>query len=201
MKNIIARILVCIMLSFVLFPCSDALATSGSSTDYDIRQFRWGDTKEYVLSIEGTPSFEGEVNGLDATYIAYETTVVGLDAFIAYYFCGDGLFEARYILTEDHSNDSLYIDDYTEFKSALTKKYGEPIWDYENWTSDLKKEYYSDDMGQALCFGYVSYSTWYITDRTYISMSMSADNYDITTSVDYESVEISAGETDFSDEI
>lgn len=120
---------------------------------------------------------------------------------IAYYFCDKGLFQARYISTEKHSNESLYIDDYSSFRNALTKKYGEPFWDNEKWSSDSKKEYYSDDKGNALCYGYLSYMTWYVADRTYISMSMSADNYDISMIIDYESTEISAGEADFSNEI
>lgn len=63
----------------------------------------------------------------------------------------------RYILTEEHSVDSLYIDDYNTFKQALTNKYGEPLLDNEKWTSDSKKSFYADDKGRALNYGYLSY--------------------------------------------
>ena len=168
---------------------------------YDFRQFVWGDSKEEVIAKEGRPSSEGNVTGMDADYIVYETTAVGLDMILGYYFCDEGLFRVRYILAEDHSNEALYIDDYNKFKSALTKKYGDPFIDHESWLNDSKKEYYADDKGTALCYGYLNYLTMYFTDRSYISMEMSADNYEITMTVDYESSVISPGEVDYSDDI
>lgn len=196
MKSVIARVLICMFLTVFM-----VTAAYAQGTTTDIRQFNWGDSQEYVESVEGEPVYEGQMNGLNANYIAYETTAVGLDMLIAYYFCDDGLFQARYILTEPHSNETLYIDDYSTFRSALTKKYGDPLWDYESWENDSKKEYYANRKGDALCYGYLSYMTWYFTDRTTIYMNMSADNYDISMTVDYESNEISAGEADFSGDI
>jgi len=120
---------------------------------------------------------------------------------LAYYFCDDGLYQVRYVLTETHSNESLYIDDYGTFKNAMIKKYGEALFDLENWENDSKKEYYADNKGNALSYGYLTYDTVWLLDRTYISMNMSADNYDITMTIDYVSAEISPGEADFSDDI
>ena len=40
-----------------------------------------------------------------------------------------------------------YIKDYEEFKKALTKKYGEPFYDGEEWLNDSLKKYYEDDKG------------------------------------------------------
>lgn len=119
----------------------------------------------------------------------------------AYYFCDEGLYAVRYVLLETHSNDSLYIDDYNEFKSALTKKYGDPIFDLENWENNSKKEYYASKKGDALCYGYLTYETLYSSGRASIVMSMSADNYEISTTIDYVSFDIDPGDTDYSNEV
>lgn len=111
---------------------------------YDFKKFMWGDHETDVTAIEGEPLTTGKMNGLDAHYIVYESSVAGKDALLVYYFCNEGLYEARYILTESHSNDRLYIDDYNDVKKALTKKYGEPVFYHENWQDDGKKDYYKD---------------------------------------------------------
>lgn len=77
MKSNTTRILVCFMLYLTFFTGIYAQATTNEQSEYDIKQYKWGDSKAYVISKEGTPLHEGVVNGLDATYIAYETTAVG----------------------------------------------------------------------------------------------------------------------------
>lgn len=184
--------------------CMPALAEDSSaakSASPDFKQFYWGDSKEKIMEVEGEPYTDGKMNGVDATYIAYKTTAVGLDVLLAYYFCDDGLYQVRYILNEEHSNESLYIDDYETFRNALTKKYGEPTLDREIWENDSKKEYYADKKGDALCYGYLEYVTFYDSDTSIIMMDMSADNYDITMTVDYQSLALSPGEVDYSDQL
>ena len=174
---------------------------SAETVDYDFKSFYWGDSREKVISVEGTPDGEGKLTGTDSTYIAYETTAVGMDVLLGYYFCDEGLYAVRYILLEEHSNESLYIDDYEKFEAALTKKYGKPLLDLENWENDSKKEYYADRKGDALCYGYLTYETVYSSGTASIVMSMSADNYEITTTVDYMSFDINGGEADYSSEV
>ncbi len=156
---------------------------------------------EEVIAVEGTPQAEGPVEGSDEYLIAYATTVVGLDAILVYGFCDDGLYQVMYSLTESHTNNSLYIDDYETFKNALKVKYGKPLIDSENWENDSKKSYYADKKGDALCYGYLDYSTHWLLDRTRIGMYMKADNYNISTLIGYTSNEISPDRPDYSDEI
>ena len=199
MNAIVKRLTACLLL---LTLCLAALPGLGESAPaYDFKKFRWGDSQESVMAVEGTPKYSGKMNGLDANYIAYDTTAVGMDVLLAYYFCDDGLYSVRYILNEDHSVDSLYIDDYNTFKQALTNKYGEPMLDNEKWTSDNKKSFYADDKGRALNYGYLSYYTCYITERVIVEMDMSADNYEVSTLINYTSLTVSPGETDFSEDI
>lgn len=201
------KILSCVLMLCLILMSACAFAEEPTDTAEtmeilpDFKSFYWGDSKETVVKTEGTPLHEGKMTALDAEYIVYETTAVGLDVLLGHYFCDDGLFQVRYILTETHSNEALYINDYETFRDALTKKYGKPLLDYENWTNDSKKNYYADDKGSALCYGYLTYSTLYCTDRSCIQMGMSADNYDITMTVDYNSTEIDPGEADYSNDI
>ena len=123
-----------------------------------------------------------------------------MDTLLAYYFCDDGLYGTRYILQEKHSNDSLYIDDYEKLRKEITKKYGEPLLDIEDWQDDSKKDYYITKKGDALSYGYLNYYTMYLLNRTTISMDMSADNYIISTTIDYSSNMIGPGEADYSDD-
>ena len=174
---------------------------SAESPNYDFKSFYWGDSREKVISVEGTPDGEGALSGTNSTYIAYETTAVGMDVLLGYYFCDEGLYAVRYILLEEHSNEALYIDDYETFKAALTKKYGKPLLDLDNWENDSKKEYYADRKGDALCYGYLTYETVYSSGTASIVMSMSADNYEITTTVDYMNFDIDGGEADYSSEV
>lgn len=175
---------------------------TSTSEDYDFKKFKWGDTQEYVESIEGEPSSEDDMKDVNAHYIAYDTTVAGKDALLAYYFCDDGLYQTRYILTEKHSNENMYIDDFNTVIDALKKKYGEPDTEWERWQDDDKKDYYSGKKGDALSYGYLNYYTWWedINNRTDVFASMSADNYVISTTIDFSSTDLSAGEADYSDD-
>ena len=167
---------------------------------YDFKTFNWGDSQKKVEEVEGEPFLEDDMTAQDAHYVAYKTTVAGKDAVLAYYFCNEGLFCTRYILSEEHSNENLFIDDYEDIREALTKKYDEPDYDFENWSDNGKKSYYADRKGTALEYGYLDYLTAWQLERTYISMEMSADNYNISTTIDFRSNDIDAGEVDYSDD-
>lgn len=195
--------LTCLLLALIFALSSAAIAEAEDSVpEFSFKGLKWGDSMEKVQGVEGTDTvFSGTVKGSTATYIVYEATAVGLDMFLGYYFCDKGLYEVRYVLAEEHSNDMKYIDDYATFKNALTKKYGETVLDFENWQDDSKKSYYADKKVDALSFGFLTYSTIWLLDDTCISMDMSADNYEISMSVSYQSLRIDPGEADFSDDI
>ena len=168
----------------------------------DFRKVRWGMSEEEVKAIEGNnPSYSDKLDGRNARYIGYETTLMGNDVLLVYYFGSNGLYAARYAWLEEHNNDSLYISDYDNVRTQLTNKYGSPSYDNEIWDNSSHKNYYSDNKGQALSFGYLSYITSYKTNRTKISMKMSADNYDVTFLIDYESTSIAAPSADYSDQL
>jgi len=176
-------------------------ATATPTYEYDFKKFRWGDSQDQVRLIEGEPFLANRIPEQNTDYIAYRTRAVGLDMILAYYFNEDRLYQVRYILDEKHSNEDLYIDDYTIFRTAMTKKYGKPLLDLEKWQDDSKKDYYINKKGDALSYGYLSYLTRYLTDRTFILMKMDADNYEVSMTINYTSKDISPGEPDYSDDI
>lgn len=167
----------------------------------DFRSVRWGMTEAEVKALEGSsPKYSGKLDGRNGWYIGYDTTLMGNDVILAFYFGSNGLYEARYIWTESHSNDNLYISDYSSVRTELTKKYGSPWWDYEDWDTTSHKSYYADRKGEALSFGYLSYETCYRTPRTDITMQMSADNYDVSFIIYYESKTVTAPTVDYSNQ-
>lgn len=173
--------------------------TAGNEPDF--RSVRWGMTEEEVKAVEGgIPDYSGKLDGRNARYIGYDSTLMGNKVILAFYFGPDGLYEARYIWAESHSNDSLYITDYNSVRSQLTKKYGSPWLDKESWDTTSHQKNYSDDKGRALSYGYLSYETDYNTPRTNITMHMSADNYNVSFIIYYESKSISAPTEDYSDQ-
>lgn len=156
--------------------------------EYDFKQFHWGDSREDIIAIEGTPVYEEEVGGL-----TYHTTAAGLDVNLFYAVGDEGLYSVIYDFTEEHSSDTLYISDYMKVLDEITQKYGEPSISGKKWESDLYEEIYSGEEGLALVGGHLSYMALFELERTNIFMYMFADNYEVTTNVIYLSKVNSSG--------
>ena len=178
-----------------------ASSTMDTSKKANFKSYSWGDDEELIKASEGAiPDYTGDLNGVKAHYIGYDTNVSGLDMILAFYFCDYGLYETRYILTEKHSVESNYIDDYNNLKSAITKKYGQPNYDDKSWDTSSHEDYYKGKEGDALSYGYLTFDTKWALGDTNIYMNMSADNYDISLIIDYSSTDISPGAPDYSDD-
>ena len=191
-----------VMLLLLMLFATSAYSEESNPTQFDFKRFMWGAALEEVVDFEGTYLASDKVK--DDTVIIYRTTAVGLDVILGYYFCDDGLYQVVYSLDEEHTHGESYINDYEKFRDALTKKYGKPLFDRIKWNDNSMKEYYQENrksQGDALTYGYCSYSTGYQTDRSLIAMSMNSDNYEISTTIVYRSTVIDSGEADYSDEI
>ena len=192
MKRLIALFLTLALLVFVCqtaFAMAAPKATTSTGVEVVIKGHRFGDTKDAILAAEGEPEGTGVMEGTGADYVYYSTTVVGLNAYLVYYFTDDRVCEFRYILTEEHSNNILFIDDYEKIRDALVGKYGEPLalLSGEKWDTNDHKEYYSDNRGDALNYGYLTFADWFTAKDAEISMHMSADNYEVSTTISYTS--------------
>lgn len=149
--------------------------------EYNFRKTKWGMSITQVKSSEPL-----DVAKEDENLLGYETTVIGKDVFVVYFFIDNQLVSARYLLAESHTNRNDFITDYNDFKEILTKKYGKPKQDESLWKNDLYKDDYSD-WGFAISLGHLTYlSSWETQDTEIINILM-GDNFDISCIVEYSS--------------
>ena len=204
MKKLFAWLLV-LLLVVPMIGVASASATEKKDelVEVVIKGHRFGDSKQSVMDAEGEPIGNDFMTGNIAEYIYYNASIVGLDAYLVYYFTDEGLCEMRYLLNEDHSNESLYIEDYNKVKEALITKYGEPVSliSGEHWDTNSHKDYYKEKKGDALSYGYLTYDHYFLVKDAEIDMHMSADNYDVSTSISYVSLTIKKPEPDYGDDI
>ena len=120
----------------------------------------------------------------DEETIIYSGTVGGLDCDIYYCFIKNKFLMGAYYFTEEHTNKSVYIDDYKTVLSSLKDKYGKPtVEDYE-WLNDL----YRDDIsewGFAVSLGHLKYyANWKFSNGSIFTV-LKGDNYKISHIVRY----------------
>jgi len=93
------------------------------------------------------------------------------------------------VFVGEHSNKNDYIRDYKNLKEILAKKYGKPWSDRTTWDNDLFKNDRSQ-WGLAVSIGHLSYGALWDTSKTYITLGLSGDNYEITLLAAYDSREL-----------
>jgi len=145
------------------------------------RQASWGDSPEQVRASEKAkyePAMSSE--GMEA----YSTTVLGIDAYVGYFFVNEKLCRARYLFADKHTNENSYIVDYRNVKKELTNKYGAPGEDETLWLDDLYQDDFSE-WGFAVSLGHLVYFSTWETGEAEIRLLLSGDNYDITLACEY----------------
>ena len=179
------RICLLLVLIFALSTASIA-ETNGTTSEFGLKGFAWGDSMEKVKEVEGTNiASSGKKDDSDVSYIVYETMVAGHKMHLKYSFNNEGMCEVRYISAEQHSDNSLYLDDYAAFKDILKKQYGYTIFQFENWKDESKKSSYANRKGDAVSRGYLTYSMTWFEDDSFVFLEMSAENGQISVFVTY----------------
>lgn len=154
----------------------------------DIRNVSWGMSKEEVKALEDL-KMEGERDGLG---LAYKARLGDLEAMLFYLFVDDKLYRAGYLFLEKHTNQNLYINDFTTINNALHGKYGDWIGDGDwIWLNDRYMDD-EEDMGLAISMGHLVRQVRWETPRHVIIHEITGDNYDITHRLIYESFEYGA---------
>lgn len=151
---------------------------------FHFRKTRWGMTREEV-----TKSEADKLYGTQDFGFIYESRLLDLDCWTAYIFVQDRLIRTKYVVTEDHTNKNDYILDYNRFKTALTKKYGEPVSDRQDWRNDLFKDDYSQQ-GLAISIGHLRFSASWVTPKTTVFLSLNGDKHKVDLQVEYSSQEL-----------
>ena len=162
---------------FTLILCSTFI------TKAQFKSVEWGASKDIVVKKYGDP-----ITSTDE-FVVYEFDLAGDDVYGYFYFLKDKLYRGGYLLNENHTNKTEYLNYYGKYKTLLTKKYGQPINDEVVWLDDLYKDS-SSDWGLAASIGHlVMYSSWN-DGKTKIECSISGDNYKVTVKIIYESIEL-----------
>lgn len=149
----------------------------------NFRNTVWGMTKEDVKQLETLDIVDENDNVL----VCEPTSITNLNAVTVYMFDDFGkLYKAFYSFEENHTSENLYISDYNSIVKSLTQKYGEPEWSERFWYDDLYEDR-PDDWGFAISIGDVDFVTSWDTEETTVWILMKGDNYNIQTTLYYES--------------
>ncbi|PPH16146.1 hypothetical protein C5C35_11155 [Rathayibacter sp. AY1F8] len=148
------------------------------------RRAPWGATKAEIL--ESEPS---KPSGQTDTALIYEVRLSDLDVQAFYILVNDTLVRAKYIVTEEYTNEYNYVRAFDRLKDLLVKKYGSPLKDNEYWSDDL----WRDDpfkLGVAAASGaYSHYIIWEIAGSRII-LYLGGENYIVSLLIEYSSLEL-----------
>jgi len=184
----------CFIVTLVLTLALPGLAFSNQTTSMDqaqspggFRENPWGTLKEQIQKAEQGKLVKSEKvsTGLDA--LVYEENAGGMDCAIGYFFAENKLVQGRYVFLQEHSNRTLFIDDYNKVKNSLIEKYGKPGTDNIIWRNNL----YKDDPGEwgmAIAVGHLIYASKWKTADMEINLQLFGDNHKITFILDYQSM-------------
>lgn len=165
----------------------DEIRNNKALSNFSTSGFR---TSDWGTSISGVKTNEKlEVVDESKTFLAYETTISGIEMIVGYLFTENKLTTGRYLATEEHSNKNDYINDYNTLKDLLVKKYGKPKKDKKIWKNDLYQDDYSQ-WGFAVSLGHLLYYSTWETEKSEITVMLSGENYKTQLMIEYESVEL-----------
>jgi hypothetical protein len=175
----------------VLCLSTPVLAKDKENKTFQFRGVEWGIPMTELISQVVENEYK---NGLDEggydveidKIVIFDTTVGGYKC-EADYFLVDGVFaDGAYFLKEDHSNIEQYYKDYVDLVDKYTEKYGKPLYDSKEWIGDSVYKDKPEKYGMAVGLGELELSAgWEAEDGSAIQFSMTGDNFDITTRIDY----------------
>lgn len=146
------------------------------------RSAKWGMNRMQVRNLEKIkPAQEVESS------LYYSGKLGSWSVYYGYKFLAGKLVEGTYIILEEHTNKNVYISDFQKLKSALQKKYGDPVEDEVIWFNNLYKSDPSG-WGMAVSLGHLNYKSIWKTKTTEILLILGGDNFKITHAIRYRSV-------------
>lgn len=145
----------------------------------DFRNASWGMSANKVKKTE-----KAEPLLLLDDFLFYKDIYLTYDVHITYFFGKTGLSGAAYVFSTEHDNTSKYLNQHNEIKAELTKQYGEPVKDEEDWENDLYKDA-PEKKDDAIRMGHLNYTTMWETDRTYIVLKLELKYDELTNTLNY----------------
>lgn len=153
-----------------------AILCLGISTSWALPDFRlckWGDTKAQVRATE-----ELELTSLDSLpdVLATDMELEGIEVFLLYYFNGEKLTSADYLLRDSFENAQQHWSAYYKLESLLQSKYGLGVRYHgiaagiSTWTTPTTKIWLVYDSGldsYKISLSYSSRELNYLTDTQF----------------------------------
>jgi hypothetical protein len=149
------------------------IVTCTTSFSADLRNVSWGDSKKKVMAIEKVkPDYVKK----DA--LGFKSSLAGIKTLVLYNFENDKLVNAIITNYTKHTNTTDYIDDYNTMLDLLSKKYGAPDKESIDWKNDLYKND-PQHWGMAVAVGHLSYFSGWKIPRSYISLMLDGDRFEV----------------------
>jgi hypothetical protein len=149
------------------------------------RGIQWGLTEADVRKAEAGEIASAQVNNIGLKVLAFKGKIGNLECLVGYYFAENKLVEGRYIFVNEHSNPTLFIDDYHEIDSSIQEKYGTPSEKDTIWRDELYKSKPAE-WGMAVQVGHLAFQTmWNLKDCSIIHL-LKGDNFAANHAVDYQ---------------
>lgn len=150
----------------------------------DFRKAKWGESMDMVKSKETA----GIISDRSKGNMLYYTSILGEKKVeIAYKFVNNKLVRAKYIFKEVYNNKNVYYTDYLNFKSMLTKKYGEPAKYEQKWRDDTYKDEI-DRIGYSISTGKVAVFESWTQQNTEITHAIYGEKNQISHVIEYVSI-------------
>lgn len=119
----------------------------------NVRKLCWGDSKEYVKSVEGYPINESYDS------LVYLVKLCGYDSALLLYFNNNRLFQVGYMNDDSNKQASVLLAEYYTIVDRLSEKFGIPTHDEVILDTAMK---YCDTKYQAINLGYlIIKDNWY----------------------------------------
>jgi len=150
-------------------------------------------------NIDWKESKESVMNKIDLTTVVVEEEdylcqshgkINSLPCYIKYYFYNNNFTMEEYLFVMNYSSLNSYYEDYESLKQLLTKKYGTPSENIEEWNNEKYKNE-RDYIGRAISLGHVYFKTaWKDKEgRVVITIQKDEDN-GIELSIQYQCLEL-----------
>ena len=184
---------------------SVALATPAAGdtiTDaYKFRGLDWGCGMTDIIASETNADMSDDDYEIGATYYALNNVkIADLSAVAVFYLDSDslGLERGAYALTEPHADVDQYISDYDKLLATYKKKYGKPLSSGSSWKKGSAFQDTPGMEGVALASGELAYfADWEAEDGSRIEISMTGEDYEVSTTVFYYSPDYTEQEDDY----
>jgi hypothetical protein len=153
----------------------------------NFEEMHWGLSKKQVVELEGKPSDQRKVRGLDV--MRYQQTIINLDCAIDYFFAANKLSRTRFTFAGDYLDKNAYLENYQRVKDALVQKFGRPLEEAMNWRDTSYKDDFTS-WGEAVSLGHLELISRWLTTQTEITASLTGADDEILLTVEYAGLQL-----------